>query len=88
MNKRHKEEYYDNVLHAPGGMHVQQGSLIRRDGINAPQGTTHEVGFRCFTVNKLETMKRNNVNFVIERGHHGQFNKTGVHQPFEGSIQC
>ena len=24
MNKRHQEEYYDSVLHAPGGMHVHQ----------------------------------------------------------------
>ena len=29
MNKRHKEEYYDIVLHSPGDMHVRQGSLIR-----------------------------------------------------------
>ena len=29
MNKRHKEEYDDNVMHTPGGIHVHQGSLIR-----------------------------------------------------------
>ena len=78
MNKRHKEEYYDNVLHTPDGIHVQQGSLIRGDGLTEPQGTIHEQGFRRFTVKKLEKLHKKHINFMIQRGQHGQFMKTWV----------
>ena len=78
MNKRHKEEYYDNVLHTPGGMHVHQGSLIRGDGLKEPQGAIHEQGFRLFTVRELEKLHKKDINFMTERGQHAQFMKTWV----------
>ena len=68
---------------------VHQGSLIRGDDLKEPQGAIHEQGFRHFTVKKLEKLHKKNINFMVERGQHGQFMKrVCVHPPFKGSLHC
>ena len=64
-------------------------TCTKADSLNEPQGAMHEVGFRRFTVQKLEKLKRNNVNFVIERGQHGQFTQTWCEALFPGlELSC
>ena len=52
--------------------------MIRGDGLQEPQGAIHEQGFRSFTIKKLEKLHKKNINFMVERGQHGQFMKTWV----------
>ena len=78
MRAKHGDGDFDKIFHHPCGEKQHQGSLIRGPGLWEPKGCCHDAGFRRFTSQKLETLKKNDVKFMIERGCHPPFTKTWV----------
>ena len=78
MKLIHDDGKFETLLHKPSGQHLQQGSLVRGDGLWERKGCAHDQGYRRFTSMKLEKLERKGTPFMISRGVFPPFMETRV----------